>query len=84
MILGLILGMITRSFLKVLFLFALLGFIAVQYLNYKGVVTIHWGAMKDFVLNIVPKGASLAQVVQQKLPALGACGLGYLLGLKRA
>jgi uncharacterized membrane protein (Fun14 family) len=78
MILGLLLGMITRSFLKVMFLFAVLGFVALQYLNYKGVITIDWGAMKDFVLNIVPKGASLTQVVQQKLPALGAFGLGYL------
>lgn len=84
MILGLLFGMLTRSFLKVLFFFAFLGFIGIQYLNYKGVITIHWGAMKDFVLNMVPKGASLAAIVQQKLPSLGAFGLGYLLGLKRA
>jgi uncharacterized membrane protein (Fun14 family) len=84
MILGLLLGMITRSFLKVMFLFAVLGFIGIQYLNYKGVITINWGAMRDFVLNIVPKGASLTQVIQKKLPSLGAFGLGYLLGLKRA
>ncbi len=83
MILGLLLGMITRSFLKALFVFLILGFAGVQYLNYKGVVTINWGAMKDFVLNMVPKGASLSQVVQQKLPSLGAFGIGYLLGLKR-
>lgn len=84
MILGLLLGMITRSFLKVLMLFGILGFIGIQYLNYKGVITIDWGAAKDFVLNIVPKGASVSQVVQQKLPSMGAFGLGYLLGLKRA
>jgi len=83
MILGLLLGMITRSFLKVMFLFVILGFIGLQYMNYKGVITIDWGAMKDFVLNMVPKGASLSQIVQQKLPSLGAFGLGYLLGLKR-
>jgi uncharacterized membrane protein (Fun14 family) len=83
MILGLLLGMITRSFLKVMFLFMILGFVGLQYMNYKGVITIDWGAMKDFVLNMVPKGASLSQIVQQKLPSLGAFGLGYLLGLKR-
>jgi uncharacterized membrane protein (Fun14 family) len=83
MILGLLLGMITRSFLKVMLLFAVLGFVGLQYMNYKGVITVDWGAMKDFVLNMVPKGASLSQVVQQKLPSLGAFGLGYLLGLKR-
>jgi len=83
MILGLLLGMVTRSFLKVLMLFAILGFIGVQYLAHKGVITVDWGAMKDFVLNMVPKGASLTQIIQQKLPSLGAFGLGYLLGLKR-
>lgn len=83
MILGLLLGMITRSFLKVMFLFLILGFIGLQYMNYKGVITIDWGAMKDFVLHMVPRGASLSQIVQQKLPSLGAFGLGYLLGLKR-
>lgn len=83
MILGLLLGMITRSFLKMLLVFAILGFVGLQYLNYKGVVTINWGAMKDFVLNMVPKGSDLATIVQKKLPSLGAFGLGYLLGLKR-
>jgi uncharacterized membrane protein (Fun14 family) len=83
MILGLLLGMLTRSFLKVLLLFAILGFIGIQYLAHKGVITVDWGAMKDFVLNMVPKGASLAEIVQKKLPSLGAFGLGYLLGLKR-
>ncbi|HEX5135373.1 MAG TPA: FUN14 domain-containing protein [Planctomycetota bacterium] len=83
MILGLLLGMVTRSFLKVMFLFVIIGFVGLQYMNYKGVITINWGAMKDFVLNMVPKGASLTQVIQQKLPSLGAFGLGYLLGLKR-
>ncbi len=83
MILGLILGMLTRSFLKVLLVFAILGFVGVQYLNYKGVMTVDWGAMKDFVLNMVPRGASLSMIVMKKLPSLGAFGLGYLLGLKR-
>jgi len=83
MILGLILGMLTRSFLKFLFVFLILGFIGIQYLNYKGVMTINWGAMKDFVLNMVPRDASISEIVQKKLPSLGAFGLGYLLGLKR-
>jgi len=83
MILGLLLGMFTRSFLKILFLFAILGFIGVQYMAHKGVITVDWGAMKDFVLNMVPKGASLSEIIQKKLPSLGAFGLGYLLGLKR-
>jgi len=83
MIVGLILGMMTRSILKIGLFFLFLGFIGIQYLNYKGVITVDWGAMKDFVLNMVPKGASLAEIVQKKLPSLGAFGLGYLLGLKR-
>jgi uncharacterized membrane protein (Fun14 family) len=83
MILGLILGMLTRSFLKMLLVFAILGFIGIQYLNYKGIMTVDWGAMKDFVLNMVPRGASLSEIVMKKLPSLGAFGLGYILGLKR-
>jgi uncharacterized membrane protein (Fun14 family) len=83
MIFGLLLGMVTRSFLKLLFVLTILGFATVQYLAYKGVLTVNWGAMKDFVLNMVPKGASMSEIVQKKLPSLGAFGLGYLLGLKR-
>jgi uncharacterized membrane protein (Fun14 family) len=83
MILGLLLGMATRAILKLLFVLAILGFVAVQYLAYKQVLTVDWGAFKDFVLNVVPPGADLATIVQQKLPSLGAFGLGWLLGLKR-
>jgi uncharacterized membrane protein (Fun14 family) len=83
MILGLLLGMVTRSILKVLFVLLLLGFVGIQYLVYKQILTVDWGAFKDFILNMVPPGANLATIVQQKLPSLGAFGLGYLLGLKR-
>lgn len=83
MILGLLLGMITRSFIKMLLVLAILGFIGFQYLAYKQVITVNWGAVKDFILNMVPAGASLSTIVMKKLPSLGAFGLGYLLGLKR-
>lgn len=83
MILGLLLGMVTRSILKFLLVLSILGFIGVQYLAVKGVIHVDWGAMKDFVLNMVPKGASVSEIVQKKLPSLGAFGLGYLLGLKK-
>ncbi len=83
MILGLLLGMITRSFIKMLFILAILGFVGFQYLAYKQVITVNWGAVKDFILNMVPTGSSLSTIVQKKLPSLGAFGLGYILGLKR-
>ena len=83
MILGLLLGMVTRSIFKLFLVLSILGFIGVQYLSHKGVIHVDWGAIRDFVLNMVPKGASAVDLVQKKLPSLGAFGLGYLLGLKR-
>ena len=75
--------MVTRSIFKLFLVLSILGFIGVQYLSHKGVIHVDWGAIRDFVLNMVPKGASAVDLVQKKLPSLGAFGLGYLLGLKR-
>jgi len=82
MILGLLLGMATRAIFKIFFFLALLAFITLQYLAYKGILDVNWAAMKDFVLHIVPD-ADWSTVLQHKIASFGAFGLGYLLGLKR-
>jgi uncharacterized membrane protein (Fun14 family) len=86
MLLGIGLGMATRSIAKIFVLLFVLGFVGVQILAYKGILTVDWGAfagwLRDAVLN-VSGGDSLGEVVKHKLPSVAALLIGYLLGLKR-
>ena len=82
MIVGLLLGMATRGFIKLGLLLGIVAFAGLQYLAYKGILTVDWSAIKDFVFNIQPE-AGWATFIRQKIPSGGAFGLGYLLGLKR-
>jgi len=82
MLVGLLLGMATRGFLKLGLLLIVVAFVGLQYLAYKNILTVNWSALKEYVLNAT-HGADWFTVVKQKLPSGGAFGLGYLLGLKK-
>ena len=87
MLLGLMLGITTRFFVKSLVLILALIFIGIQFLAYKGWIDApEWGAtvvwIRDFVLH-VSEDSSVGGLVQRKLPAAAALFLGYALGLKR-
>jgi len=82
MLIGLLLGMATRGFLKLGLLLLVVAFVGLQYLAYKNILTVNWSALKEYVLNAT-HGADWMTVVKQKLPSGGAFGLGYLLGLKK-
>ena len=86
MLLGLALGVATRSLAKIFVVLIVLAFVAVQILAYKQILTVDWGAfagwLRDAVLN-VSESASVGEVVKHKLPSVAALLIGYLLGLKR-
>jgi len=89
MLLGIALGVATRAVFKIALILIAVLFVAVQFLAYKGVITIDWEAMgrgyeslKDYVFNI-SSDQGIGQIVTHKLPSAGALGLGYMLGLKK-
>ncbi|MHC4224261.1 MAG: FUN14 domain-containing protein [Planctomycetota bacterium] len=86
MLLGIALGMATRSIFKIFVLLFVMAFVGVQILAYKEILTVDWGAfagwLRDAVLN-VSGGDSLGEVVKHKLPSVAALLIGYILGLKR-
>jgi len=86
MLLGIGFGMATRAIFKLFMIGLLVLFAAVQYLSMKGILTVDWGAMgqwlNDFVLNVKERWG-VAELIQYKLPSMGSFGLGFYLGLKR-
>ena len=86
MLLGLALGMATRMVVKLLVLGLVLFVVVMQYLAFKGVVTVDWSALgtwlRDFVMN-VGGSEGVGGFVEHKLPAAGSLLTGYYLGLRR-
>lgn len=87
MLLGLALGIATRSVFRIALLLVAVTFIAIQFLAYKGYIAeVDWGGiatgLKNLVLNL-PETTGLSAMLQYKLPSAGSLVLGYYLGLKR-
>lgn len=87
MLLGLALGIATRSIFKIALILIAVTFVAIQFLAYKGLIAdVDWGGIasgaKDLVLNL-PDTTGLSEMLQYKLPSAGSLVLGYYLGLKR-
>jgi len=86
MLLGFMLALATRFAFKLVIVALVLGFVALQFLAYKGILTVDWSEFaswtKDNLLNVT-SGADAGQVAEQKVPTAGAGLLGYLLGLKK-
>jgi len=87
MLLGLALGIATRSVFRIALILIAVVFIAVQFLAYKGYIgDVDWGGiasgLKNVVLNL-PETTGLSQMLQYKLPSAGSLVLGYYLGLKK-
>ncbi|MHC4819141.1 MAG: FUN14 domain-containing protein [Planctomycetota bacterium] len=86
MLLGFMLALATRGVLKLIFVALVLGFVALQFLAYKGILTVDLGEFAGWVGENVlntSSDADAGQVAQEKVPTLGAGMLGYLLGLKK-
>lgn len=85
MLLGIGLGMLSRTVLKVALVFALLVIAGMEYASYRGAMTVDWGAIVGLIhetlLNVTPNGDLMA-IVKEKLPSVGALGAGYMIGVK--
>jgi uncharacterized membrane protein (Fun14 family) len=78
--------MATRAVAKILVVLFAVVFVAVQFLAYKGILTVDWPKfgtwVNDLVLNMSGEHG-LGAMVRHKIPAAGSLGVGYYLGLKR-
>lgn len=83
MLIGIALGVATRTVFKFVAILVALLFIAIQFMSHKGWITgIDWGKVQDWVLN-VPKSTGIGALVKHKLPSAGSLVVGYWLGLKK-
>jgi len=86
MLLGFMLALATRGALKLVIVALVLGFVGLQFLAYKGILTVDLGEFAGWIGDNVfntSTDADAGQVAQEKVPTLGAGMLGYLLGLKK-
>ena len=89
MLLGIALGVATRSFIKLALIGVAVVFIAIQVLVFREVIAVDWQAaertftaLKDYVWNVSTEH-NLSTIVQHKVPSAGALSIGYFLGLRR-
>ncbi len=86
MLLGIALGVATRTFMRILLLLFAGFFILIQVLVYNGVLIIDWGtfarALNDFVLN-VSSSDGMGAIIKHKLPSAGGFLAGLYLGFKK-
>lgn len=86
MLLGYMLALATRSVLKMAIFALVLAFVGLQFLAYKGILTVDLGEFAAWIgHNVfnVSADADAGQLAQEKIPTAGAGMLGYLLGLKK-
>ena len=86
MLLGIALGVASRTFMRILLLLFAGFFILLQVLAYKEILTIDWGAfamaLNDFVLN-VSSDEGIGAIIKHKLPSAGGFMAGLYLGFKK-
>lgn len=83
---GFIVGYALKKVARIVAIFLGLGFVALQYLAYRGFIIINYEAMRDWVLNLTGQTAgiqSLAADLIVHIPFGASFGLGFALGLKK-
>ena len=78
--------MVGYSFKKVTKIVAFLlgiGFISLQYLAYKGIISINYGSMKEFAKNLIYGGSELILDLIAHAPFGAAFTGGFYLGIKK-
>ncbi|MHC4816756.1 MAG: FUN14 domain-containing protein [Planctomycetota bacterium] len=86
MLLGFMLALATRSVIKIAVFALVLVFVGLQFLAYKGILTVDVGEFAAWIgdnLFNVSADADTGKMVEEKVPTAGAGLLGYLLGLKK-
>jgi len=83
---GFVVGYALKKLARIVALLLGVGFVALQYLSYKGFIIINYEAMKDWVLNLTGQTAGLQSLLTDlivHIPFGASFGLGFYLGLKK-
>ena len=83
---GFVVGYALKKLARIVALLLGVGFVALQYLSYKGFIIINYEAMKDWVLNLTGQTAGLQSLMTDliiHIPFGASFGLGFYLGLKK-
>ncbi len=86
-ILGLLIGYTVKKFIKVALTVAGLFTLLLLYLDWKGLVTVHWGKFSSALLNLsregFERGEALIHFLVSSLMPTSSFALGLYLGLKK-
>ena len=83
---GFVVGYALKKLARIVALLLGVGFVALQYLSYKGFIIINYEALKDWVLNLTGQTAGLQSLMTDlivHIPFGASFGLGFYLGLKK-
>jgi len=83
---GFVVGYALKKLAKFVALALGLGFVALQYLSYKGFVVIDYTALRDWVLNMMGQTTQLQGLITDiilHIPFGASFGLGFYLGFKK-
>ena len=84
---GFIAGYAFKKLLKIVAVIVGLFIIALIYLGFQGIITIHFGELEKTIANalgLAGQATSFIATIIALLPAAGSFGVGFLLGLKVA
>lgn len=83
---GFLVGYALKKFAKLVAIFLGLGFVILQYLAYVGVISINYGALKDWAMGVMGQASGLGGVVFNilaNLPFGASFALGLYVGFKK-
>jgi len=83
---GFVVGYAVKKVAKIVAIAIGLGFVALQYLAYKNVITIDYASLRDWMLNLVGQTTELQPLVTDiivHIPFGAAFAGGFYLGLKK-
>lgn len=83
---GFVVGYALKKIAKIFAIILGIGFVGLQYLAYKGFITINYPALKEWMVNITGQTTglqSLAADFVAHIPFGASFGLGFYLGLKK-
>jgi len=83
---GFVVGYAVKKLARIVALVLGVGFVALQYLAYKGFILINYSAMKEWMVSLTGQTTQLQSLVADliiHIPFGASFGLGFYLGLKK-
>jgi len=83
---GFVVGFAIKKVAKIVAIIIGLGFVALQYLSYKGVILIDYDAVRNWMLNLTGQTAGLQSLITDiilHIPFGASFAFGFYLGLKK-